>query len=280
MGSKGMADSTHVHTSLPAVRLTLGRNTGIVMASRLNHPARNRCGRRFSLLPIIGCLGSGLSGPIHLIGSCLSNISITRNRLIILRGIHFGGNRGGSSRALSGGCTTLYSIFMVSTFNATRHTRTSARNVNGFTSITYTNPLLTTRLSTLNGTLGRPTHPVITVINNSGMSAGLAILSSLSGVTSRLVINNNVTGAFVTTRNRSINGSLCRTSLISRTGHLLAAYGVPIPSSIHMTARFSRATPTALGSIGSIGTSRRVLSVNSTSTRRLTRVLGGTGAVL
>lgn len=257
LGSNRVAGSGEVITTLPAVGCLVTRNTGIVLYSRLNEPG-NRCGPRFDLTPMTGELARCLNRSIGLTRSrAIMNrgtggvtTRLGSNRIVLLRGIHCEGRRAGGRRGFSGRLTSLTSIFIGSTFNATRETRYSAANITTCLPTIY-NCLVRGRVAFVNNTLSSPGHPLITVLNNTGISSGVNMVAGLLSGYSALVINNNVTCAFVGTLNRRVNASLLRRSRIrgtyrvvgsTRTGNI----GFLVPISGGINGRCSRGARTVI----------------------------------
>lgn len=250
----GVASSAHVQTTLPAVRSLANGKTGIVLADRFNHPG-TRIMSDVHLAPITGHLNRLLNRSI--VGySSYVNSSITTtignvdgNRMTLLRGIHFCTKRRTGSPSFTGTLTTGTSLCIGSTFNATRHTRTSARNIAGCLDPSITKCLVRGRLRCLRTTVRGPRHPLTTVVNNSGISDGVNIVRALLSGMSGLLVNNNVVFAFCGTHNLDINNSLMRRSGLRLTGTLRTGTGrgnisLLLPASIIMTSGFTPSTGT------------------------------------
>ncbi len=296
LGGNIVASRGHVGTTLPAVRGLVGSNNGIVLYSRLNGPG-NRPGPRLSLTPITGTLSRGLNGRIIFTtssgimnrGTGTTIRTVGSNSIILLRGAHCHTRRAGGNRTFSTRLNSLTSVFMGSTFNATRHTRYSAINIMSRIGRTITNCLVNGRLGCLNGTIRSPTHPFIYVLNNTGISDGLPIVRGLLAGTSALVVNNNVTCAFLTSGNCNMNGSLISRAGVSCYNRVLGGttrgnIGVLLPISYAIVGSFPGpvSTPISMAVISTSGvpSSVRTYSVNPGATRLCTGRIGGTGAII
>lgn len=269
----GVASSAHVHNTLPALGGILTSNNDLVVVSRVNGPG-NGMGTGCSLDRVISTISRGLNMPIRFTPSYTGTNSTTTtlgpNRILLLRGLHFcprrrkgpinvsgrsptcrstGGTVGTSRGRFTGALTSCTSYCVGSTFNATRHGRTSATIVTSCfsTSGGVLKCLVRGRIRTISGVLGSVGHPFATVVNNSGISAGVNVVRGLVSGISGLVLYNNVACAFTGTRNKGVNGSVMRSSGLSLTLSVVTGtgtgnIGLMLNSSYITTSTFSGST--------------------------------------